>query len=96
MLFRSFLKNFLKAFLALHFSGELIIKISAKGVDPLNLKSSFLALGTLSLNRHKLPNIFIFKPLTFLKSNSKGIRVTGSSINSFFLVLMVKASIKSL
>ena len=80
----------------MHFSKKLIIKIFAKGVDPLNLKSSLLILGTLSLNRYKLPNIFIFKPLTFLKSNSKGTKVTGSSTDSSFLVLIVKASIKSL
>ena len=80
----------------MRFSGELITKISAEGVDLLDLKSSFLALGTLPLNRYKLPNIFTFKPLTFLKSNSKGAKVTGSSTDSFFLVLMVEASIKSL
>ena len=80
----------------MHFSGELITKISAKGVDLLNLKSSFLALNTLPLNRYKLPNIFIFNPLTFLKGNNKSTKITSSSVNSFSLVLTVKASIKSL
>ena len=80
----------------MHFSGELITKISVKDIDLLDLKSSLLALGTLPLNRYKLPSIFIFKPLTFLKSNSKGAKVTGFSTDSSSLVLMVKASIKSL
>ena len=80
----------------MHFSKKLIIKIFIKGVDPLNLKSSLLALGTLPLNRYKLPNIFTFKPLTFLKSNNKNAKVTSSSADSSSLVLMVKASIKSL
>ena len=82
--------------MALYFSEELIIKISTKGIDPLDLKSSFLVLGTLPLNRYKLPNIFIFKPLTFLKGNSKSTKVTGSNTNSSFLVLIVEANIKSL
>ena len=80
----------------MHFSKKLIIKIFIKGVDPLNLKSSLLALGTLPLNRYKLPSIFIFKPLTFLKGNNKGTKVTSFSADSFFLVLMVEASTKSL
>jgi hypothetical protein len=95
-IFSFFLRNFLKAFLALRFSGELIIKISTKDVDPLNLKSSFLTLGTLPLNRYKLPNIFTFKPLTFVKGNSKGTKVTSFSADSSSLVLMVKANTKSL
>ena len=95
-IFSFFLRNFLKAFQALRFSGELITKIFTKDVDLLNSKSSFLVLGTLPLNRYKLPNIFIFKPLTFLKGNSKGTRVTSSSTDSSSLVLIVKASIKSL
>ena len=82
--------------MALRFSKELIIKISIKGVDLLDLKSSLLALGTLPLNKYKLPNIFIFKPLTFLKGNSKGAKITGSGADSFSLVLTVEASIKSL
>jgi len=52
-------------------------------------------LGILPLNRNKLYSIFIFKPLTFLKGNSRGIRVTSSSIDSF-LLLIVRASTKSL
>ena len=79
----------------MRFSGELITKISTKGVDPSDLKSSLLALGTLPLNRYKLPNIFTFKPLTFLKSNNKSTRVTSFSVNSSFLVLIVEASTKS-
>ena len=95
-IFSLFLRNFLKAFPALHFSGELIAKISAKGVNLLNLKSSLLALDTLPLNRYKLPNIFTFKPLTFLKGNSKSTKVTGSNTDSFSSVLTVEASTKSL
>ena len=80
----------------MHFSKELITKIFIKGVNLLNLKSSFLVLGTLPLNRYKLPNIFIFKPLTFLKGNNKSTKVTDSSTDSSSLVLMIKASIKNL
>jgi len=60
-------------------------------VDLLDLESSPYTLGTLPPNRNKLRSIFIFKPLTSLKGNSRGTRVTGSS-----LVLIVKASTKSL
>ena len=80
----------------MHFSGELIIKISTKGVDPLDLKSSLLALSTLLLNKYKLPNIFTFKPLTFLKGNSKSAKVTSFGVDFSSLVLTVEASIKSL
>ena len=59
------------------------------------MESSPYALGTLPLNRNELYSILIFKPLTSLKGNSRGARVTGSSIDSS-LVLIVKASTKSL
>ena len=95
-IFSLFLRNFLKAFPALRFSRELIIKISTKGINLLDLKSSLLILGILSLNRYKLSNIFTFKPLTFLKGNSKSAKVTNFSTDSFSLVLTVEASIKSL
>ena len=82
--------------MALYFSGELIIKISTKGVDLLNLKSSLLILSTLLLNKYKLSNIFTFKPLTFLKGNSKSARVISFNTDSSSLVLIVEANIKSL
>ena len=82
--------------MALRFYKELIIKTSIKDTDLLNSKSSPLVLGTLLLNKNELHSIFIFKPLTSLKSNSKGARVTGSSANPFSLVLIVKTNIKSL
>ena len=66
-----------------------------KDIDLLNLKSSLYTLGTLPLNRNKLRSIFVFEPLTSLKSNNRGTKVTSSSINSF-LILIVKASTKSL
>jgi hypothetical protein len=95
-IFSFFLRNFLKAFLALYFNRELIIKISTKDIDLLDLKFSLLALGILPLNRYKLPSIFIFKPLTFLKGNSKGTRVTSFSTDFSSLILIVEASTKSL
>jgi hypothetical protein len=60
----------------------------------LNLKSSLYTSGILPLNKNKLYSIFIFKPLTSLKSNSRGTRVTNSTDSS--LILIVKASTKSL
>ena len=93
--FSFFLRDFLKAFLALHFYRELVTKLSFKNVDLLNLKSSPYTLGTLFLNRNKLYSIFAFKPLTSLKSNNRGTKVTSSSTDSF-LILIVKASTKSL
>ena len=86
----------MEAFLALHFCKELAIKISFKDIDLSDLKSSLLALGTLSLNKNKLRSIFVFKPLTFLKGTNRGFGVTDFSTNSFPLVLMVKTSTKSL
>jgi hypothetical protein len=67
----------------------------SKDIDLLNLKSFLYTLGTLPLNRNKLYSIFTFKPLTSLKSNSRGTRVINSSTDSF-LILIVKASTKSL
>ena len=60
-----------------------------------NLESSPYTLGTLPLNRNKVHSILIFKPLTSLKGNSKGTRVASSSTD-FSLVLIAKASTKSL
>ena len=94
-IFSFFFRDFLEAFLALRFYRELAIKLSSKDVDLLDLESSSYALGTLPLNRNKLRSILIFKPLTSLKGNSRGTRVTGSSVDSS-LVLIVKASTKSL
>ena len=71
------------------------MRLSSKDIDLLNLKSSPYTLGTLFLNRNKLYSIFAFKPLTSLKSNSRGARVTNSSTD-FSLILIVEASIKSL
>jgi hypothetical protein len=79
----------------LYFYRELATKLSFKDIDLLNLESSPYTLGTLPLNRNKLCSIFIFKPLTFLKSNSRGTRVTSFSTDSF-LILIVEASTKSL
>jgi hypothetical protein len=87
--------DFLKAFLALHFYRELATRSSSKDIDLLNLKSSLYTLGTLPLNRNKLYSILAFKPLTSLKGNSRGTKVTGFSTDSF-LILIVEASIKSL
>ena len=72
-----------------------MIKSSFKDIDLSDLESSFYTLGTLPLNRNKLYSILIFKPLTFLKNNSRGAGVTSSSTDSF-LILIVKASIGSL
>ena len=72
-----------------------MIRLSFKNINLLNLESSPYTLGTLLLNRNKLYSIFIFKPLTSLKGNSRGTEVTGSDIDSF-LILIVKASTKSL
>ena len=94
-IFSFFLRDFLKAFLALYFCGELVTRSSFKDIDLLDLESSFYTLGTLPLNRNELYSILIFKPLTSLKSNSRGAKVTSSSVD-FSLILIVKASIKSL
>ena len=66
-----------------------------KDIDLLDLESSPYALGTLLLNKNKLYSIFIFEPLTSLKGNSRGTKVTGFNIDSFS-ILTVKASTKSL
>ena len=71
------------------------MRLSSKDIDLSDLESSPYALGTLPLNRNKLYSILAFKPLTSLKGNSRGTRVTGSGIDSS-LVLIVKASTKSL
>jgi hypothetical protein len=84
----------LEAFPALYFYRELAIRLFSKDIDLLDLKSSLYALGTLPLNKNKLYSIFIFKPLTSLKSNSRSTRVISSSVNSS-LILIVKASTKS-
>ena len=94
-IFSFFFRDFLKAFLALYFYRELAMGLSFKNIILLNLESSPYTLGTLSLNRNELYSIFAFKPLTSLKSNSRSTRVTGSSTD-FFLILIVKASTKSL
>jgi len=72
-----------------------VTKLSSKDIDLSNLESSPCALGTLPLNKNKLYSILAFKPLTSLKGNSRGARVTGSGTDSS-LVLIVKASTKSL
>jgi len=94
--FNFFLKYLLKTFLALRFYRELAVKISFKDVDLLNFESSPLVLGTLLLNKNELRSIFAFKPLTSLKGNSRGAKVTESGVNPFSLVLIVKTSTKSL
>ena len=94
-IFSFFLGDFLKAFPALRFCGELVTESSFKDIDLLDLESSPYALGTLLLNKNKLYSIFIFEPLTSLKGNSRGAGVTNFGIN-FFLILIVKASTKSL
>jgi hypothetical protein len=94
-IFSFFLRDFLKAFLALRFRRELATRLSSKDVDLLDLESSPYTLGTLPLNRNKLRSILIFKHLTSLKGNSRGAKVTGSSVDSS-LILIVKASTKSL
>ena len=68
---------------------------SFKNINLLDLESSPYTLGILPLNRNKLYNILVFKPLTSLKGNSRNAGVTGSGINSF-LILTVKAGTKSL
>ena len=95
LIFSFFFRDFLKAFPALYFYGELVIRSSSKNINLLDLESSPYTLSTLLPNRNKLYSIFVFKPLTSLKSNSRGAGVTSSGIN-FFLILTVKASIKSL
>ena len=66
-----------------------------KDIDLLDLESSPYTLGTLPPNRNELYSILAFKPLTSLKSNSRGARVTSSSTDSF-LILIVEAGTKSL
>jgi hypothetical protein len=95
LIFSFFFRDFLKAFLALCFYRKLVIRLSSKDIDLLDLESSPYALGTLPLNKNKLHSILAFKPLTSLKSNSRGAGVTSSSADSF-LILIVKASTKSL
>jgi hypothetical protein len=80
----------------LRFYKKLVIKISSKDVDLLDLESSLLALETLPPNRNKVRSIFMFKPLTSLKGTNRGPRVTSSSTDPSPLALMVKASTKSL
>ena len=70
-------------------------RLSSKDINLLNLESSFYTLGTLFLNKNKLCSIFVFKPLTSLKNNSRGTKVTSSSADSS-LILIVEASTKSL
>ena len=94
-IFSFFLADFLKAFPTLCFYGELAAKIFFKDINPLDLKSSPSASGTLPSNINKLYSVFIFKPLISLKGNSRGAKITGSSIDSSSLVLMVEASTKS-
>jgi hypothetical protein len=94
-IFNFFFKDFLEVFLALYFYGELVTRSFSKDIDLLNLESSPCVSGTLSLNRNKLYSIFTFKPLTSLKSNSRGTGVTSSSTDSS-LILIVEASTKSL
>ena len=94
-IFSFFFGDFLKAFPALHFYGELVIRSSSKDINLLNLESSLYTLSTLPLNRNKLYSIFVFKPLTSLKSNSRGTGVISSSTDSS-LILIVEAGTKSL
>ena len=70
-------------------------KLFSKNIDLLDLESSSYILGTLPLNKNKLYSIFIFKPLTSLKSNSRGVKITSSSTDSS-LILIVEANTKSL
>ena len=79
----------------MHFYRELATELSSKDINLLNLESSLYTLGTLPLNKNKLYSIFVFEPLTSLKGNNRGTKVTGFSVN-FFLILIVKASTKSL
>ena len=85
----------MEAFPALYFYRELVIRSSSKNINLSDLKSSPYILGTLPPNKNKLHSIFIFKPLTSSKGNSKGTEVINFSINSS-LILTVKASTKSL
>jgi hypothetical protein len=85
----------LEAFPVLYFYRELATKSSSKDIDLLNLEFSLYTLGTLPLNKNKLYSIFIFKPLTSLKSNSRGAGVTSFGTD-FSLILIVEASTKSL
>ena len=94
-IFSFFLRDFLEAFLALHFYRELATRLSFKDIDLLDSESSPYTLGISPLNRNELYSIFIFKPLTSLKDNSRGTKVTGSNTD-FSLILIVKASTKSL
>ena len=94
-IFSFFLGDFLKAFPALYFCGELAAKTFFKDINLLNLKSSSLASGTLPLNINKLYSVFIFKPLISLKDNSRGTKITGFSVDSSSLVLTVEANTKS-
>ena len=71
------------------------MRLSFKDINLLNSESFLYTLGILSPNKNKLYSILAFKPLTSLKSNSKGARVTSFSTD-FFLILIVKASTKSL
>ena len=94
-IFNFFLRNFLKAFPALYFYRELAAKTSFKDINLSDLKSSLLTSGTLPPNINKLYNIFAFKPLISLKSNSRGTEITNFSTDSSSSVLTVKASTKS-
>ena len=94
-IFSFFLRDFLKAFPALYFCGELVTRLFFKDINLLDLESSLYISGTLLLNRNKLHSIFAFKPLTSLKSNNRNAKVTNSSIDSS-LILIVEASTKSL
>ena len=94
-IFSFFLGDFLKAFPVLRFYKKLAAKTFFKDINLLNSESSPLALGTLPPNINKLYSVFAFKPLISLKSNSRGAKVTSSSVNSSSLVLIVKTSTKS-
>ena len=94
-IFSFFLGDFLKAFSALYFCGELAAKISSKDINLLNLESFFFSFRHFAFKYKKLYNVFVFKPLISLKSNSRGTKVTGFGTDSFSLILIVKASIKS-
>ena len=94
----SFLISSIAFFIAsttLYFYRKLAAKTSFKDINLLNLEFSLLASGTLLLNINKLYSIFMFKPLTSLKSNSRGAKITGFSVDSSSLVLMVKVNTKS-
>ena len=94
-IFSFFFGDFLEAFPALDFCGELVTRLFFKDINLLNLESSLYALGTLPLNKNKLCSIFVFKPLTSLKGNSKSAGVTGFGTDSS-LILIVEAGTKSL